>query len=79
MTKTETRALRCLFKRLGGIDGKMSFSNMKPDVERIVQEETKLWRDSWILPALGALVAVGEGRATSDDKQAIADAAKEGW
>lgn len=77
MTKEETRALRCLFRRLGGFDGKMKF-DCGSDTD-LIQEKTQLWRDTWILPVLGALVAKGEGRATFDDKQTIVNAAKDGW
>ncbi len=70
--------MRSLRKKLGSYtDGRMNF-DCGPDTE-LVQEKTKLWRDTWILPVLDALIARGENRGTSDDAWTIQCAAKEGW
>ncbi len=76
MTKSETKALRLLFHRLGGFTGKMGYAGKNAEQ---INEDTKLWRETWILPILAALIARGEGRGTIEDTHVVNIAAKEGW
>jgi hypothetical protein len=68
MTKGEVRKLREVRKLLGdGFDGS-DFSKFwsdgdsplptsEDDVNQFIEQRTKLWRESWILPVLDELIA----------------------
>lgn len=86
MSKSQLKCLIKIRKMLGDSNGKMSFDTGRKitlnngavvNVGEFVSEETRLWRQTWILPVLDAIIATAEKRATSRDKWTIECAAKD--
>jgi hypothetical protein len=77
MTKTDIKALRVVRNRLKNYKtGKLGFSGTHTD---LIDSETRLWRETWIIPVLDALIGKGENHATEDDLYLLKVTAREGW